>query len=262
MDALLDDLAAEHTALDDVLGGGVDLSQPTPATGWTVADSIGHLWYFDERATVALRDPEAFRASVPDLIATLAAGGPEPGLAEARALDATELIEAWRAGRAQLLDVARATDPSTRVPWYGPDMGLRSFITARLMETWAHGQDVVDAVGARRDATHRLRHIAHIGVGARAYSYLVNGRELPVDPIAVVLDAPGGEQWAWSADGDGTNRVEGDALDFCLVVTQRRHLADTALRVTGPVATEWMSIAQAFAGPAGPGRAPLSATDR
>ena len=32
-------------------------------------------------------------------------------------------------------------------PWYGPSMSARSFVTARLMETWAHGMDVADALG-------------------------------------------------------------------------------------------------------------------
>jgi hypothetical protein len=50
--------------------------------------------------------------------------------------------------------------------------------------------------------------------------------------------------------------VTGTALDFCLAVTQRRHLDDTALKVKGPAATEWMSIAQAFAGAPGGGRRP------
>jgi hypothetical protein len=45
-------------------------------------------------------------------------------------------------------------------------------------------------------------------------------------------------------------------MDFCLVVTQRRHPDDTDLAIEGPLAEEWMAIAQAFAGPPGKGRAP------
>ena len=64
---------------------------------------------------------------------------------------------------------------------------------------------------------------------------------------ADALTAPGGETWTWG-DPASPDRVEGSALDFCLVVTQRRLLADTELTVTGDAAREWMAIAQAFAG--------------
>jgi uncharacterized protein (TIGR03084 family) len=165
-----------------------------------------------------------------------------------------ELLAAWRADRLGLLTLARGVDPSSRVPWYGPSMAARSFITARLMETWAHGQDIVDAVGAERPPTARLKHVAHIGVRARPFSYAINGRELPAGEVYVGLDAPDGDRWEWGASD--VDRVTGPALDFCLAVTQRRHLADTALVVEGPGAQEWMSFAQAFAGDPGAGRSP------
>jgi uncharacterized protein (TIGR03084 family) len=133
-------------------------------------------------------------------------------------------------------------------------MSAMSFATARLMETWAHGQDIVDAVGARRPATERLRHIAHIGVRARPFSYATNGREVPSGEVRVELGAPDGGRWEWNESASDV--VRGDALDFCLVVTQRRHLDDTALVVDGPLAEDWMAIAQAFAGPPGAGRQP------
>jgi uncharacterized protein (TIGR03084 family) len=71
--------------------------------------------------------------------------------------------------------------------------------------------------------------------------------------VHVALTAPDGTWWTWG--DDAADAVRGDALDFCLVVTQRRHLDDTDLSVTGPVARQWIAIAQAFAGPAGAGRA-------
>jgi len=143
-------------------------------------------------------------------------------------------------------------DPRDRAPWYGPDMSIASMATARLMETWAHGQDVADALGVTREPTKRLRHVAHLGVRTMGFSYLLRDRPVPTEPVRVELEAPDG-LWSWGPD-ETVNRVTGPALDFCLLVTQRRNLADTRLRVTGPVATEWMSIAQAFAGAAGKGR--------
>ena len=152
-------------------------------------------------------------------------------------------------------------------------MGVLSFISARLMETWAHGQDVCDAVAAERVPTDRLRHIAHLGVRARPFSYLARGRDVPAGRIDVAVTGPGGDEWRWEigaateAGGDTTGAddisdtnavatVTGTALDFCLAVTQRRNIADTDLVVTGALAADWMTIAQAFAGPPGPGRAP------
>ena len=175
--------------------------------------------------------------------------------AEARALSAAELLEWWRAGRERILRVLRHADPSLRVPWYGPPMAVASFTTARLMETWAHGQDVVDALGARRAPTARLKHIAHIGVRTRGFSYAIRNLPVPEADVRVELDAPDGSKWTWGSD-DAADRVTGPAFDFCLVVTQRRHLDDTAVKGDGPLAQEWLSIAQAFAGGPGEGRQP------
>jgi uncharacterized protein (TIGR03084 family) len=123
------------------------------------------------------------------------------------------------------------------------------------METWAHGQDIADTVGMQREPTHRLRHVAHIGVGARAFSYVAHGLPVPTDPVRVELVGPAGELWTWGS-ADATDRVTAPALDFCLLVTQRRHRADTAVTAHGPGAEQWLMIAQAFAGPPGAGRDP------
>jgi len=136
-------------------------------------------------------------------------------------------------------------------------MGAMSFVSARLMETWAHGQDVADALGVIRIATNRLRHIAHLGVRARPFSYVVRGLTMPTDQVSVELTSPSGELWAWDTESDPPDQVRGPALDFCLVVTQRRNIVDTELEVKGRAANEWLGIAQAFAGPPGPGRPPL-----
>ena len=127
-------------------------------------------------------------------------------------------------------------------------MSAASSLTARLMETWAHTQDIADALGVTREPTARLRHVAHIGVGARAFSYAARGRPCPATPVRVELTAPDGAVWTWGP-ADAADRVTGPALDFCLLVTQRRHRDDLALAVDGPAARQWMAIAQAFAGP-------------
>ncbi len=254
MDAICDDLAAEHGALDRLVRDLPDEAwdRATPAEGWMVRDQISHLWFFDGTARLAVVDPDAFRQTSEELLRDVRTGI-DPSIEPGRAIAPGELLAAWRAGRGALLDALRPLDPKARVPWYGPAMGARSFATARLMETWAHGQDVADALGVSREATVRLRHVAHIGVLARPFAYATRGLVAPAVDVRVELDAPTGDQWTWGSE-DAADVVAGDALDFCLVVTQRRHPVDTGLAIRGACAEEWMGIAQAFAGPPGPGR--------
>jgi uncharacterized protein (TIGR03084 family) len=250
MQQICRDLGAEHTDLDEVVAGldAADWDRPTPAIGWSVRDQISHLGYFDRTAVLAVSDPAAFTRSVELLLA----GGVDVSVEPGRGMSPRELLGWWRGGRRDLLAALEPLDPAARVPWYGPPMGARSFATARLMETWAHGQDVVDAVGVDRRPTDRLRHVAHIGVRARPFSYAVRGLEAPSRPLTVILTGPAGDRWVWDDGADES--ITGPALDFCLVVTQRRHAADTDLEAQGEHAVEWLRLAQAFAGPPGRGR--------
>jgi uncharacterized protein (TIGR03084 family) len=251
------DLRAEHEDLDALVAplGAKAWEMPTPAEGWTIRDQISHLTYFDDRALLACTEPDAFREwrDHGGLAALVPNEGDAADVALGRSMTYGELLFKWRADRAQLVDALEVLDPKTRVPWFGPDMSALSKATARLMETWAHGQDVADALGVTRQATDRLKHIVHIGVRALPYAYSVNKKEAPSQPIFVSVTSPAGEEWTWGPS-DASNRVTGPALDLALVVIQRRHRDDTAVVASGPVADEWLSIAQAFAGPAGPGR--------
>jgi uncharacterized protein (TIGR03084 family) len=253
--ALVDDLVAESADLDDTLRGlrPTQWALATPAVGWSIADQISHLAYFDEAAHLSLTDPEQFRREAARLTGR---GDNFPDRVAAEHRNQGRDLGAWfETARASLVEAYRSCDPERRVPWYGPDMSPASSVTARLMETWAHGQDVCDALGIEREPTDRLRHVAHLAVRAVPYSYLVNDLPQPNDAIRVELSAPDGGQWAWGPPGSA-DRVAGPAVDFCLVVTQRRHVLDTDLAVTGSTARQWIAIAQAYAGPAGPGRPP------
>jgi uncharacterized protein (TIGR03084 family) len=256
-EVLITDLKAETADLDRLLGpGGWDV--PTPADGWAVRDQVAHLAWFDEAAVRALTAPEEFRA---EARRALEAGlDTDVLVAERRSLPGPELLAWFRAARTGLSGALAAADPAARIPWYGPDMGLASFATARIMETWAHGQDVLDGLREAgydvvREPTDRLRHVAEIGVRALPWSFVVHGRPAPDVPVRVELTLPGGDRWT-AGPADAADLVRGPALDFCLVVTQRRHPDDVDLAVSGPVAGEWIGIAQAFAGPPGTGRRP------
>ena len=254
--SLVDDLVAESGELRAVLEprSASDWTRPTPAAGWTIVDQVTHLAYFDDVTLLSITDPDQFRRDA-DALASDGDDYPDRVAAAHRHLDGDALRTWFRASRQGLLDAYARCDPATRLPWFGPDMGVASSVTARIMETWAHGQDIADTLGVRPEPTPRLRHIAHLGVRTLAFSFQLRGRPVPKLPVRVVLAAPGRDAWSWGPP-EATDTVRGPALDFCLVVTQRRHAADTALELTGPVATEWMTIAQAFAGPPGPGRPP------
>ena len=257
-DELLDDLAAEHRALDAVLARMTDAQWDVPshAPGWLARDQVTHLAHFDEAATLAITDADAFRA---DAAATRGDG--ERGayerryLARGRTMTPAALRAWWRAAGERLVAAARAVDAKARLPWYGPEMGAVSFMTARLMETWSHGLDVVDVVGIERPDTDRLRHVVFLGVRTRPYSYTTRGLTPNTTPVLVELTAPSGAIWT-HGERESASVIRGSARDFCRVVTQRRHVADTDLHVAGAAAEEWMRLAQAFAGPPGAGRQP------
>ncbi|MFN2595506.1 MAG: TIGR03084 family metal-binding protein [Actinomycetota bacterium] len=247
------DLKAEVVELDGVVGilSDEQWDLPTPAEGWSIRDQISHLAFFDEQARHAATDPDGFAASLQNVALDVGGFMDEP-IDRGRALAPNGVLQWWRSAGAQELAAFAGLAPSTRIPWFGPPMSPASFVSARIMETWAHGQDIYDALQLSRTPTARLRHICHLGVRARANSYGARGRSMPDVDVAVVLVGPGGEMWAWNEGAE--HRIAGSALDFCLVVTQRRHPDDTSLMVEGPAAREWLEIAQAFAGPPGNGR--------
>lgn len=254
MTTICADLKDELEALDAIVSplDETAWNTLTPAEGWAVRDQILHIGGTDRAASVAAADPERFQTEFLNAERSERIKRIE---AETASLTGAEVLAWWQSGYRSLLDLFLQLDAKTRVPWFGPPMSAVSFATARLMETWAHGQDVVDALDIDRPGTERLRHVAHIGVLARPFSYQVHNKTMPEATIRVELESPNGSFWSWG-DDETSNRVYGDALDFCLVVTQRRHLADTDLQVEGEAAQEWMTIAQTFAGPAGSGRRP------
>jgi len=247
MQELLQDLKDEHDALDQIVVGldSDGWNTMTPAE-WTVKQQIEHIAFFDNTAKLSVTQPDVFQEHVKALF-----GGRPEAMAQLEVLQkmtSTELLNWWRSERAGLLEALSQKGPKDRLPWYGPSMSALSFATARLMETWAHGQDVVDVVGASRPATDRLRHTAHLGYVTFGWSFMNRQMEVPGDPVRLELTSPSGSLWTWGPE-EATNIIQGSAEGFCLVVIQRRHYLDTDLVVTGPTAEKWMSLAQCFAGP-------------
>lgn len=251
---LIDDLVAETADLDGLVAGlsAEQWSMPTPAPGWTIAHQIGHLLWTDRVSLISITDEPGFR----EVLATAATdptGFVDAGAEELATTPPAELLALWRSTAARLHDELRAVDPQRKLLWFGPPMSATSMATARLMETWAHGLDVADALGVHRAPTARLKSVAHIGVRARDYSFAVHQLTPPAELFHVELTAPDGQRWSWGPP-DAAQRVTGSAFDFCALVTQRRPPGELDVLAVGADALRWLDIAQAFAGPPGAGR--------
>ena len=254
LETVLADLAAEGDRLDAAVANLPEEGwrTPTPAAGWDVATQAAHLAWTDEAALAAATDKEAWDALVLQALAD-PTGYVDTAALTGGAVAPADLLSRWRSERAALAAALRAVPDGAKLPWYGPAMSPTSMATARLMETWAHGLDVHEALGAEPEVTDRIRHVAHLGVRTRAFSFAVNGLDAPTEDVRVELTAPGGDLWSWGPENAGQS-VRGSAYGFCLLVTQRIHRDDTDLVTQGRETAAWLSIAQAFAGPPGRGR--------
>jgi uncharacterized protein (TIGR03084 family) len=254
--AVLADLAAEGDRLE-ALVAPLDVQgwrTPTPAAGWDVAHQVAHLAWTDEAAVAAATDKEAWDALV---LAALAnpEGFADDEAARGAAAAPADILARWRTSRERLAAVLREVPDGTKLPWYGPPMSPTSMATARFMETWAHARDVADALGATLPADDSVRHVVHIGVRTRDFSFGSRGMDAPDEEFRVSLTLPGGDVVAYGPP-DAAQTVTGSAYDFALLVTQRVHRDDTDLEAVGEDANAWLDVAQAFAGPSGDGRAP------
>jgi uncharacterized protein (TIGR03084 family) len=246
------DFQAESDELRALLEGlnEQDWQRETQFKRWTINDVLAHLHFFNYAADLALQDSDAFARLMRDLSAAIKQGATHLAFTHAW-LDGArnrELMNQWRDFYQQMADRFKASDPKKRVPWAGPTMSVRSSVTARLMETWAHGQAIYDLLGESRNDTDRIKNIAVLGINTFAWTFANRRMAVPPRLPYVRLIAPSAVVWEWG-EPDQANSIEGSAAEFCQVVTQVRNIADTKLRVVGPAAAAWMSIAQCFAGP-------------
>ena len=251
MKKICSDLKAQYQELDDLVTE-LDEKQwhlKTPFFNWTIFDEVAHIAFFDHESLLAIEKPVQFKKRAKNILEIVHSGDnwPERFNPMLGIKEPNELLDYWRTIRVRLTDRLKLMAPNNRLMWYGPDMNAHSFATARLMETWAHAQDIFDTLRIKRQNCARLRHVAHIGVSTFGWSFMVKKMKVPNIEPRVELSGPEGEQWIWGKSGTA-NRVWGDAEDFCLVVTQRRNVLDTKLKWNGIHEGKWLSIAQAFAG--------------
>ena len=251
MKQICSDLEAQYQEFDDLVAnlGGEQWRRKTPFFNWTIFDEVAHIAFFDHEALLAIEDLGRFRKRAKGVMEVILSDGSWPDYINPLLgpEEPAELLALWRDIRKRLIHRLGEMTPKDRLPWFGPDMSARSFATARLMETWAHSQDVFDTLGIKRTNCARLRHIAHIGVSTFAWSF--DARKLPPPGIKprVELAGPAGERWEWGKP-HASERVWGSAEEFCLVAVQRCNVADTGLKWQGEHVEKWLTIAQAFAG--------------
>ncbi len=254
LEEVLADLQVEGDHLESLVAPLSDdqWRMPTPAQGWDVATQISHLAWTDEAAVLAATDKDGW-----DAVVLKAIEDPD-GFVDAKALEGatvvpSELLARWRQTRPALAKTLREVPPGEKLPWFGPPMSPTSMATARFMETWAHGLDVAEALGAQPHRTDGVRHVVFLGTIARGFAFLTHSLPVPEQDVFVSVTLPSGAAWE-HGDPAAENAVRGSAYDFALRLTQRRHRGDLDLVATGPVADQWLDIAQAFAGPPGAGR--------
>lgn len=246
------DFEAESDALLALLDylDDADWQRETQFKRWTINDIIGHLHFFNYAADTGLRDSDEFAGLMRQVAAAAKQGTSHLAFTHSW-LGGTkngDLMQVWRDFYHEMAARFQRADPKKRVPWAGPTMSVRSSITARLMETWAHGQAIYDLLGKVRIDADRIKNIAVLGINTFSWTFSNRNIQTPAKMPCVSLIAPSGATWQWGQP-DESNRIEGTAVEFCQVVTQVRNIADTRLKVVGPVAVAWMSIAQCFAGP-------------
>ena len=231
--------------------GEKDYDRATLFRDWTVNDVMQHLHFFNYVADLTLSDEEEFKRVYGKLKGLQEKSGSLVVATDEmlNGLKGIKLRDAWRDYYIGMADRFYAADPKQRLQWVGPSMSARSSISARLMETWSHAQEIYDLLGVERVERDNIKSIAVMGMNTFGWTFKNREEEIPESVPHVRLIAPSGAIWEWNAD-NADDMIEGDAAEFCQVVTQTRNISDTNLRVEGDIATRWMSVAQCFAGPA------------
>ncbi|MEO0391212.1 MAG: TIGR03084 family metal-binding protein [Pseudomonadota bacterium] len=242
------DFWEENEVLAAALGSLDDWTRPTQFKGWTVNDVMVHLHFWNEVADLSLTAPSRFDALMAQAMPAIQQAGMRPFENAHVTERGPALLAAWQDRLADMAPRWHDIDPKARLRWAGPDMSARSMMTARQMETWAHGQEIFDLIGQPQPQSDRIRNIVVLGVNTFGWAHKVHGLPVPEQMPQLHLTAPSGAVWTYG-DSASPDQITGDAVAFAQIVTQTRNIADTALAVHGPTATQWMAIAQCFAGP-------------
>ena len=226
-----------------------DYEMPTQFKGWTFNNVIGHLHVWNYAADISLKDGDEWKNFANSALQALGNGSSMNEFEQTitKGIQGPELLSMWKEYYTDMTERFAVADPKKRVKWMGPDMSVRSSISARHMETWAHAQELYDSLGLDRINEDRIKNIVIIGNNTFKWCFTVHKKTLPSIRPHLKLISPSGEIWEYNEFSE-EHKIEGLAEEFCQVVTQVRNIKDVNLKLTGSIAEEWMSVAQCFAG--------------
>ena len=226
-----------------------DYEMPTQFKGWTFNNVIGHLHVWNYAADISLKDGDEWKNFANSALQALGNGSSMNEFEQTitKGIQGPELLSTWKEYYTEMTERFAVADPKKRVKWMGPDMSVRSSISARHMETWAHAQELYDSLGLDRINEDRIKNIVIIGNNTFKWCFTVHKKTLPSIRPYLKLASPSGEIWEYNEISE-EHKIEGLAEEFCQVVTQVRNIKDVNLKLTGDIAKEWMSVAQCFAG--------------
>ena len=226
-----------------------DYEMPTQFKGWTFNNVIGHLHVWNYAADISLKDGDEWKNFANSAMQALGSGSSMNEFEQTitKGIKGPELLSMWKEYYTDMTERFAVADPKKRVKWMGPDMSVRSSISARHMETWAHAQELYDSLGLDRINEDRIKNIVIIGNNTFKWCFTVHKKTLPSTKPYLKLISPSGSIWEYNEPSE-EHKIEGLAEEFCQVVTQVRNIKDVNLKLTGSIADEWMSVAQCFAG--------------
>jgi uncharacterized protein (TIGR03084 family) len=255
MREILSDLVAEQQALDQFLQGihERDWKRKTSARGWTIMDTVNHLAYSETFGARAIVEGQAFidAAAITDIDEWA-----DRGVRQGKGKRYQEVIEWWRNGRASVVDALSRMTTDDRVAWLVNDVGAKTFATLRLMETWAHGLDIKDAMADKIRPveegeddpladTPRLRHVAWLAHRMLPYAFRQAGEAFPESGIRVELMGPRYARWVYGPP-EAPDVIKGVASEWCRVAVHRLDVAYTGLKAIGDGAETALRIVRAY----------------
>ncbi|QFU93332.1 TIGR03084 family metal-binding protein [Amycolatopsis sp. YIM 10] len=251
------DLTAEAEEFDRLVAElpDADWARATPAPGWSIKHQVGHLAFIFKIAGLAAAEPAVFNAITSKIGPNGFEAAVNGALEEYIHDPAESVLTRWRAERDTGIKALAAVPADQVVPWLVNPLPPAVLACAGMMELFGHGQDIADTLGVERVKTDRIANL--VGFAVRTWNFGYQARNLPEPDVQFrfELTSPSGALWAFGP-AESEERITGDAWDFCLLVTRRRHRADLDLTATGAEADRWLDLAQAYRGPAGEGRQP------
>lgn len=242
MREILSDLVAEQQFLDQSLQRIPikNWDRVTPAKPWTVRDTISHLADFAELAADALVGGEKVQEwrTATDLDALR-----QRAIKKGRSMRPQDVIEWWRGGRARVVEPLSHMSEDDRVEWIEGSMSAKTFATFRLMETWAHGLDIYQALDIEVEDTARIRHVCWLGWKTLPYAFKAAG--VDYSPIRVEVIGPGYAKWTYGP-AEAENQIKGSASEWARVVVRRIPPKKARLKTSGELAQKALEVAQAY----------------